>query len=121
ILKDNKANSLLDGGCGSGVLSIIARKLGVESVSGIDIDPFAIDSSKENAAPNNIHDIEFSNLKLSEINKQSHIVVANIISSVLYELKEDILQKIEKNGVLILSGILKEEVIEVANKFNLIN
>lgn len=121
ISNNQNVNSLLDIGCGSGVLSIIARKLGVKTVCGIDIDPYAIDSSAENAATNNVQDIEFSNSKLSDINKQYDIVVANIISSVLYELKEDILKKIANKGTLVLSGILKEEIEEVANKFNLVN
>lgn len=108
---------LLDIGCGSGILSIIGSKLGYKSILGVDIDDGAIAASFENSKLNNIKDINFTTNTLNQIPDKYDIIVANILSSTLKNLKNDILNKLNPNGILILSGILKEEAIEMASYF----
>jgi ribosomal protein L11 methyltransferase len=112
LIATNKIDSLLDVGCGSGILSILGSKLGVKKVTGIDNDEQAISSSIENANRNEIHNTEFSTGLLSDLEGTYDLVVANIISSVLDTLMKDIKEKVKPGGILVLSGLLKDEVEE---------
>jgi len=107
LLKSPK--SLLDIGCGSGILSIIGSKLGIPLIKGTDIDPIAIESSIENSKRNDVGSIHYSLDTLSEIKQSFDIVVANILSSTLKELYSMILDRCAKGGLIILSGILVSE------------
>jgi ribosomal protein L11 methyltransferase len=115
----NMPGSLLDVGCGSGILSIIGAKLGISSVTGIDIDPGAVAAARENAVKNNVSNITFSETLLSELDGRSDIVVANILSSTLMELMSDLKRLTRKGGLLVLSGILSEESDELVSKIEL--
>lgn len=110
IFYQKNPSSMLDVGCGSGVLSIIARMLGIENVEGIDIDYLSIQASNENAIKNNILDIKFSTTPLAHISNSYDMVVANILSNIILELSEYIYKVVSKGGTLILSGILFSEV-----------
>ncbi len=112
-------DSILDVGCGSGILSMIASKLGTEKIKAIDIDPQAVKTASENAESNSISNIEFSNEKLSNITQEYDLVVANILSHVLLELKKDLIRIVKPGGFLILSGILVEEIDKVIKEFGL--
>lgn len=111
-LKENHAEleSLIDVGCGSGILSIIARKIGYQTVKGIDIDPHAIETAHENlernpeAKPLTFLDTTGS-LKSLE-NETYDVVVSNIIAETLCELKDDLVKLTKDTGYLILSGIM---------------
>lgn len=116
-----KGASLLDVGCGSGILSIAASMLGYDPIVGIDIDSLAIEASKDNASKNNIKNVNFLDTPINKISDSYDVVVANIITSGLFEIKEQILKKIKPGGALILSGILKEEKNKVLQAFNLSN
>ena len=99
---------VLDYGCGSGILSIAAKKCGAKEVIGVDIDPQAIISSTHNAKENHV-DIQFYNSD-SSINFEADIVVANILSSALSVLAPIIAKACKPQGKIALSGILKEQV-----------
>ncbi len=103
------------------ILSIAGSLLGFFGITGVDIDPFAIDASQENAKKNKISNIEFYDKPLSQIDNKYDVVVANIISSGLFEIKDAIINKVKDGGILILSGILKEEQEEVVDVFKLKN
>lgn len=116
---------VLDIGCGSGILSIIATKLGAKRVLGIDIDPNAVKVSYENAEVNNIQskDIDFlhGNL-LDEHNEMlknkiglEHygIVVANILADVIIPLSASIGKYLKSGGYFISSGIINKKLEEV--------
>lgn len=109
VIAVTKAISLLDVGCGSGILSILASKLGVNDIAGIDIDDLAITSSIDNAVKNNTIGINFSTSSLEGLNKKYDIVLANIISSVLNNLMPDLKKSLASGGTLILSGLLTTE------------
>lgn len=105
--------SVLDYGCGSGILSIIAKKLGAADTYGVDIDPQAIESSIYNAKNNGV----IINAMLPDAlpSMQFNIVVANILSSPLKVMASMLASKVSPNGHLVLSGILEwqaEELIE---------
>lgn len=107
-----KAPSLIDVGCGSGILSIIAKKMGFAKVTGFDLDPAAVETSLENLARNpDVGDIHFfktsGELKNLSIDP-AHVVVSNIIAETLCELKQDLLNLVKKEGFLILSGIMSQ-------------
>lgn len=105
----NSPKSLLDIGCGSGILSIIGKKLSISLVHGTDIDPTAIESAIDNAKRNDTDPIHFSLNTLSQIDQTFDIVVANILSSTLKELYPLIYNKCTEGGLIILSGILASE------------
>ena len=115
---------LLDIGCGSGILMLIGKKMGIEKVTGIDIDEKVEEVVLENFDKNNIKDnfqVIIGNL-VEDINEKYDIVVSNILVDVLTELLESIEKTLEKNATVIFSGILaeKEEAFtEKAEKHNL--
>ncbi len=109
MLSSDPNKSVLDVGCGSGILAIAARLLGSRHVLGIDIDPEAVLTAKQNAVANNLPADIFSLDRLSEIETRFDIVCANIVSSVLVSEWQNLLKALSPDGVLILSGILAEE------------
>lgn len=104
---DLTGKTVIDFGCGSGILAIAALKLGAKSAIGIDIDPQAILASRNNAEANGVAD----NLQLFLANDQpqdlqADVVVANILAGPLKELAPHIITLVKPQGDLGLSGIL---------------
>ena len=102
---------LLDIGCGSGILMLIGKKLGVEKVVGIDIDEKVNDVVLENFSKNGINDnfqVIIGNL-VDNVNEKYDLVVSNILVDVLEKLLEDIEKILEKDATVIFSGILNEK------------
>ncbi len=115
----NHLNSLLDCGCGSGILSIVAEKYGFKKIVSFDIDPSAIATAKLNIEKNRCKNIylfcdTFNALKL---NKKFDVVVANILSNVILQNAEILIKILNNKGFLILSGIDESEVDEFLKKF----
>lgn len=107
---DLKDKLVIDYGCGSGILAIAALKLGAKRVIGIDIDPQAIQASRDNAERNNVsHDIELYLTKDIPDNLQADVLVANILAGPLKELEPNINSLIKPAGLLGLSGILTSQ------------
>ncbi len=104
--------SVLDYGCGSGILAIAAKKLGAELVAGTDIDPQAITASHQNAENNQTSTINFYTSDEST-NDLYDIVVANILSSALKVLEPLIHSKCKPQGRIALSGILQSQENEI--------
>lgn len=118
----NGKQEVFDVGCGSGILSIIAVKLGAKQVFGVDIDPLAIDASYENAAVNHISKTQVSFQKgdvigdsgfTAAIEKQYDVVVANILADVIIPLSEKIAPFLKPDGVFISSGIINTKEAQV--------
>jgi ribosomal protein L11 methyltransferase len=109
--------SVLDYGCGSGILAMVAKKLGAANVAGVDIDPQAIESAKLNAERNNcsidfyVPD-EFTASQYAD--SRFDIVVANILSSPLKLMAPMLSGRVAPGGSLILSGVLARQAEEVA-------
>ena len=99
--------SILDYGCGSGILAIAAAKLGAGDVLGVDIDMQAVSAAKDNAERNEVS-ARFDD-SAKDIRGQFDIVVANILSNPLKALAPAICGHIAAGGKLALSGILVEQ------------
>lgn len=99
--------TVLDYGCGSGILAIAAKKLGAGHVVGTDIDAQAIQSSLYNAEQNNV-DADFYPASQYQ-SKEFDIVVANILSSALSVLAPTLAKSCKAGGKIALSGILREQ------------
>ena len=104
--------SVMDYGCGSGILAIVAKKLGAGQVEGIDIDPQAITSADFNAERNQC-DIHFS-LPDKVSTATYDVVVANILSNPLKLMAPMLAAKVAHGGQLVLSGVLARQAEEVA-------
>lgn len=113
---DGSVHSMLDVGCGSGVLSIAGSLCGIENVRGVDNDPICIDVSRENGKANHVPCV-FDDTDIWDIEEKYDLVVANIISSVLKALKEDMKNACKPGAKLVLSGILCEELEDVEEAF----
>lgn len=108
---------VIDVGCGSGILSIAAIKLGARKALAVDIDPLSVKATMENAIANEVGAaIETGEGSVSEVLrgdytiKKAQLLLANILAPVIIKLFDDGLHKLMlPNGVLILSGILQEQ------------
>ena len=129
-IENRQLDTLIDVGCGSGILSIAAIKLGAKSALGVDIDAGSILNARENANTNSIGDeliLEVGSVQEILEDKfpfsKAPLVVANILAPVIVRLFDAGLVKlIDEKGAIILSGILQEQaqsVIDAAQKRSL--
>ena len=100
-----EGETLLDVGCGSGILSIAAMKLGAK-VDACDTDPISVENSLVNAKLNGIAFAKIWEGSSSLVDKQYEMVVANIVADVLTFIASDLKKALKNNGILVLSGIL---------------
>lgn len=103
--------SLLDYGCGSGILAIAAARLGAGSVAGVDIDPQAVDAARANAERNGVTALFADSTQ--PVAGEYDVVVANILSNPLRVLAPAICAHVRSGGRLALSGILREQAEEI--------
>jgi ribosomal protein L11 methyltransferase len=104
--------SVVDAGCGSGILSLSAALLGFQDITGFDNDPEAIRVSQENAALNGLEGrVNFfaGDLISGLANRQAGVVLANIQADVLMRFAGQLLGAVASGGALVLSGILASE------------
>ena len=110
---DLEGKTVVDFGCGSGILSLAALKLGAKKVIGIDIDPQALQASLANAKRNNVEDRLTLFLPKDQPEFKADIVVANILAGPLRELAPTIIEFVDDNGLLALSGVLENQAPEL--------
>lgn len=119
-----QGGNLIDIGCGSGILSIAALKLGARRAFGVDVEPESVQASIENATVNEVSgQLEVALGSVDEIKagvfeiRQAPLVIANILAHILMRLLDagmgDLLTP---DGVLLLSGILEEQIDEMLGK-----
>lgn len=114
-----KGYDVLDVGCGSGILSILASKLGARNVIGIDIDPVAIKVAKENVIKNNVEEnitIKKGNL-LDGLDGKFDIIAINIMADIIIKVIPHFSNYIKPGGKIIASGIIKDKQKEVEDNF----
>lgn len=115
---DLTGKTIIDFGCGSGILAIAALKLGAEKAIGIDIDPQAIQASRDNAGRNGVSErLELYLPKDQPDNLQADVVVANILAGPLRELAPLISILPKPGGHLGLSGILSSQAESVTEAY----
>jgi ribosomal protein L11 methyltransferase len=102
--------TVLDIGCGSGVLAIAAVKLGARSAVGIDIDRDALDNARENSALNEIGDrVRFEEGDFRQMSLRGNIVMANLTGGLLERSAEQLATMVAADGFLIVSGFMESE------------
>lgn len=111
---DLENKTLIDYGCGSGILAIAARLLGAKRVLGCDLDPQAILASEENARRNQIlSEFEIYNVEnfrhKTSTGFKADIVIANILAGPLEKLCAELATLLNSGGIIVLSGILAEQ------------
>lgn len=114
-------DEVLDVGTGTGILSIISKKLGARRVVAVDIDSDSVAIAKENFEHNDV-DVDCRQGVLEDLDEHGFdVVVANIIADVIINFSKDLVAYVKKNGVFIASGIIvdrKEEVVDALQKNN---
>ena len=115
-----KGKIVLDIGCGSGILSIAAARLGSTKVIGVDIDPIAVETAHENVVRNQC--TEWVTILEGDLTKgldlKAQIVVANLVAQVIIELASSVKPCLASGGVFISSGILNEKQADVVSALN---
>lgn len=116
--EDLQGKTVLDYGCGSGILAIAAVKLGATKVIATDIDPQALQATRENARRNDIADDRIHACLPEDLKPGAYdVVIANILAGPLVKLAPDILIHLRAGGRLALSGILEEQQEMVTNAY----
>jgi ribosomal protein L11 methyltransferase len=105
--------TLLDFGCGSGILAIAGLKLGAKSATAVDIDLQAITATRQNALCNEVDDRLVTTAKFDQLDEQFDLVVANILAATLVDRAEYVCNRLKPGGGLALSGVLVEQVADV--------
>lgn len=114
-------DTLLDIGCGSGILAIAGRKLGAAAAYGVDIDPASVEIARQTAADNAVNEqLLFEAGSVTDVRQgmfpasQAPVVIANILTHILIQLlDEGMADLLAPGGVLLLSGILEEKLAEM--------
>jgi ribosomal protein L11 methyltransferase len=104
--------TVLDYGCGSGILAIAAIKLGAASATGVDVDSQAVQASRDNAIANRVSEIKFC-LPDDAPHDSYDLVVANILTNPLRMLAPLLANATRQGGHIVLSGILEEQAQDV--------
>lgn len=114
---DISGKTVIDYGCGSGILAIAALLLGAQSVLAIDHDPQALQATTDNAKKNGVADRLTITLPEDAPNHPADIMLANILAGPLVELAPKLTSLVNPGGEIILSGILQEQAEMVSNAY----
>ena len=109
---------VLDIGSGTAILSIAASKLGASKVFAIDNDEWCYINGKENIEKNKLTNITVLHSTIDKLDEDNFdLILANINKNVLLDIKKEISEKCKKNGIVILSGILETDELEIKRQF----
>ncbi len=113
-----KGMRTLDVGTGSGILAILASKLGAQSVDALDIDANAVTVAKENCVKNGVSNVECRQSDLIKSAKGKYdFVSANIVADIVIRMSEDVGNIMKDDGLLVVSGIIEEQRARVTEAF----
>ncbi|HRI20621.1 MAG TPA: 50S ribosomal protein L11 methyltransferase [Panacibacter sp.] len=106
---DFKNKTVFDFGTGTGVLAILAEKLGAVYILAIDNDEWSINNAQENIERNGCENIELQLCNTPELSRQFNLILANINKNVILEHFKILAESISANGHLLVSGLLQED------------
>lgn len=113
-----KGKSVFDYGCGTGILAVLASKMGSDPIDAIDIEEESFENTKENAALNNVNNIQVACSDLENFKEETYdIILANINRNVLLNSAEELFSRLNTNGSLLISGILDLDEKLVTDKY----
>jgi len=109
---DHENKRVMDAGCGTAILSILASKLGAREVQAFDIDEWSVENGNENIEVNQARNIRIQQGRISEVQLQGSfdIVLANINKNVLLEEMGSYAARLNKGGILLLSGFFSFDI-----------
>ena len=120
-----EGDRMLDLGCGSGILSVIALMLGAKEAVAVDIDPNAVDTAYQNAARNNVDKSKYTvlagnvvtdpDIQAAIAKNKYEVVCANIVADVIIGLAPKAKEYMKEDGVFITSGIIEDRIDDVKN------
>ncbi|WP_415900326.1 50S ribosomal protein L11 methyltransferase [Neptuniibacter sp. QD48_11] len=115
----SNTNFLIDYGCGSGILGIAGLLLGAKRAIGVDIDPQALQATKDNLARNQLQD-ESLHVYMPENTppEKAEVLVANILAGPLVQLAPTLEALVSPGGKLCLSGLLSPQATEIINTYS---
>jgi len=103
---DFQGKSVFDFGTGTGILAILAEKLGAVEVLAVDNDPWCIENASENSLINHCNHIDIQLFDTAETNKQYDIVIANINKNIILDNLALLAKAVKSGGTILLSGLL---------------
>ncbi len=116
----NPGKSVLDIGCGSGILSVACLLLGADSAVGVDIDALAVRTAKENGKTNGFDEPRFTVLQGSttdKVNDKFDIIAANIVADIIVDICKTVKDYMNPDAVFITSGIIEPRESDVLEAF----
>jgi len=115
---DHKGKNVLDVGTGTGILAIMAAKLGAKSITATDIDGWCIENSSENFELNHLEDMEIYQGTIDKLtlSKTYDLIYANINKNVLLKELEEYEKLLAKSGIILLSGFYERDLAEIIQK-----
>ncbi|HYG37614.1 MAG TPA: 50S ribosomal protein L11 methyltransferase [Cytophagales bacterium] len=116
--QEYKGKYVADIGCGTGILSIMAAKLGAKKVVGLEIEDWSVENARENVAENNSRDVQIYEGTVGQVftDEVFDIVLANINKNVLLEEMPQYKKILKPKGELLLSGFYKEDIIDIEKR-----
>ena len=110
---DFKGQSVFDFGTGTGLLAILAHKLGAGDILAVDNDDWCIENASENIIVNNAQSIEIHKVDNAKLNKKFSIIIANINKNIILDNLAFLAEATVPGGVVLLSGLLVEDEPEI--------
>jgi ribosomal protein L11 methyltransferase len=112
LMPEVEGKSVLDVGCGSGILGLSAKRLGAKSAHLVDIDAAAVKAAESNAGLNSL-EVKISRSDLTEDALKADVVFANITADILIKLSKTIIEHLNPHAKVVLSGIIHQRLDEV--------
>jgi ribosomal protein L11 methyltransferase len=109
--------SVIDYGCGSGILALAAARLGARSAACFDIDPQALLATRDNALANGLEQRIVIHESPDDLPKQVDVLLANILSAPLCALAPELAARVKPGGSVVLAGLMEHEVSEVIEAY----
>lgn len=117
---DLKNKTIIDYGCGSGILTLAALKLGAQHLYAVDIDNQALQATQNNALSNQLDEHKLSIGQPESLHEPVDLIIANILLTPLITLKDRFHQLLNKGGQLVVSGLLEEQTSQLIDAYDLL-